>query len=97
MLSLFEYYDLLNYVNVPTVFSDSMSSIQFLRNDLENTKTKHMRIKYCMARDWFLKGCFVIEKIPTTHTTADIFTKWFPRDCILIIVLECLPFRVMLF
>uniref|UniRef100_T1IS24 Reverse transcriptase Ty1/copia-type domain-containing protein n=1 Tax=Strigamia maritima TaxID=126957 RepID=T1IS24_STRMM len=52
MSSLFEYYDLLNYVNVPTVFSDSMSSIQFLRNDLENTKTKHMRIKYCMARDW---------------------------------------------
>uniref|UniRef100_T1IS34 Copia protein n=1 Tax=Strigamia maritima TaxID=126957 RepID=T1IS34_STRMM len=80
MSSLFEYYDLLNYVNVPTVFSDSMSSIQFLRNDLENTKTKHMRIKYCMARDWFLKSYFVIEKIPTTHNTADIFTKWLPGD-----------------
>uniref|UniRef100_T1IKL8 Reverse transcriptase Ty1/copia-type domain-containing protein n=1 Tax=Strigamia maritima TaxID=126957 RepID=T1IKL8_STRMM len=58
MSSLFEYYDLLGYVNVPTVFSDSMSSIQFMRNDLENTKTKHMRIKYCMARDWFIKGYF---------------------------------------
>uniref|UniRef100_T1J9M3 MBD domain-containing protein n=1 Tax=Strigamia maritima TaxID=126957 RepID=T1J9M3_STRMM len=80
MSSLFEYYDLLGYVNVPTVFSDSMSSIQFMRNDLENTKTKHMRIKYCMARDWFIKGYFVIEKIPTSHNTADIFTKWLPGD-----------------
>uniref|UniRef100_T1J6U1 Uncharacterized protein n=1 Tax=Strigamia maritima TaxID=126957 RepID=T1J6U1_STRMM len=71
MSSMFEYYILLNYVNVPKVFSDSMSSIQFMQNDLENTKTKHLRIKYCMHVIGLQKNIYS-RKIHTIHNTADI-------------------------
>uniref|UniRef100_T1IH74 MBD domain-containing protein n=1 Tax=Strigamia maritima TaxID=126957 RepID=T1IH74_STRMM len=41
--NLFENVPLLDYENYPVVLSDSISSIQFMTNDVENTRTKHIR------------------------------------------------------
>uniref|UniRef100_T1IQ60 Copia protein n=1 Tax=Strigamia maritima TaxID=126957 RepID=T1IQ60_STRMM len=78
--NLFESCLLFDYVNVPTIHSDSISSIQFATNDLENSKTKHIRIKYWFLRDWFEKGYFKLNKVPGQVNIADIFTKFLSSE-----------------
>uniref|UniRef100_T1IRD0 CCHC-type domain-containing protein n=1 Tax=Strigamia maritima TaxID=126957 RepID=T1IRD0_STRMM len=63
-------------VNTPIVDSDSLSSIQFVTNDVENTKTKHIRIRYHFYRDWFEREYFKLMKVLGKWNAADIFTKW---------------------
>uniref|UniRef100_T1J6S3 RNase H type-1 domain-containing protein n=1 Tax=Strigamia maritima TaxID=126957 RepID=T1J6S3_STRMM len=73
---MFENCTLFSKVNTPIVHSDSLSSIQFATNDVENTKTKHIRICYHFLRNWFEREYFKLMKVPGKRNEADIFTKW---------------------
>uniref|UniRef100_T1IM77 RNase H type-1 domain-containing protein n=1 Tax=Strigamia maritima TaxID=126957 RepID=T1IM77_STRMM len=73
---MFENCTLFSKVNTPIVHSDSLSSIQFATNDVENTKTKNIRIRYHFLRDWFEREYFKLMKVPEKWNAADIFTKW---------------------
>uniref|UniRef100_T1ILJ9 Reverse transcriptase Ty1/copia-type domain-containing protein n=1 Tax=Strigamia maritima TaxID=126957 RepID=T1ILJ9_STRMM len=78
--SIFENCPLFGYVNVSTVFSDSMAAINFTNNDIENTKTRHIRIRYYFLRDWFEKNYFALAKVPGSWNVSDLFTKWVSGD-----------------
>uniref|UniRef100_T1JMZ2 MBD domain-containing protein n=1 Tax=Strigamia maritima TaxID=126957 RepID=T1JMZ2_STRMM len=42
-----------DYVSKPCIFADALSSIQFTTNDVENTRTKHIRVKFHWLRGMF--------------------------------------------
>uniref|UniRef100_T1ILY0 RNase H type-1 domain-containing protein n=1 Tax=Strigamia maritima TaxID=126957 RepID=T1ILY0_STRMM len=73
---IFEKISLLNCVNRLVFHSDSLASIQFTRNDVEKTRSKHIRVKYAIIREYYEEGLFSLSKIPTEWNVADIFTKW---------------------
>uniref|UniRef100_T1IVY9 CCHC-type domain-containing protein n=1 Tax=Strigamia maritima TaxID=126957 RepID=T1IVY9_STRMM len=77
---IFENCALFNRVNIPVIHSDSISSIQFATNDIENTKTKHIRIQYHFLRNWFEREYFKLAKVPGEYNIADIFTKWLSNE-----------------
>uniref|UniRef100_T1IHB9 MBD domain-containing protein n=1 Tax=Strigamia maritima TaxID=126957 RepID=T1IHB9_STRMM len=72
---MFENCTLFSKINTPIMHSDSLSSIQFTTNDVENTKTKHIRIRYHFLRDWFKHEYFKLMKVPGKWNAAYIFTK----------------------
>uniref|UniRef100_T1IHQ7 CCHC-type domain-containing protein n=1 Tax=Strigamia maritima TaxID=126957 RepID=T1IHQ7_STRMM len=74
--TIFENCILFNRTNVPAIYTDSLSSIQFASNDIENVKTKHIRIRYYFLRDWYERDYFKLYKVPSETNIADIFTKW---------------------
>uniref|UniRef100_T1IRA5 Reverse transcriptase Ty1/copia-type domain-containing protein n=1 Tax=Strigamia maritima TaxID=126957 RepID=T1IRA5_STRMM len=76
LCSVFDMCPIFNYVVTPIVYSDAMSSVQFTQNDVENSRTKHIRVKYHWLRKWHRKGFFNVLKIPGEINVADIFTKW---------------------
>jgi hypothetical protein len=60
----------------PVIYSDSLATVHFTKNQVENNRTKHIDIKYHFLRDWHSKGYFRIESVPGKLNIADIFTKW---------------------
>uniref|UniRef100_T1IJT9 Uncharacterized protein n=1 Tax=Strigamia maritima TaxID=126957 RepID=T1IJT9_STRMM len=46
LCSVFDMCPIFNYVVTPIVYLDAMSSVQFTQNDVENSRTKHIRVKY---------------------------------------------------
>jgi hypothetical protein len=60
----------------PVLFSDSISAIHFTKNEVKNSRSKHIDIKYYFCRDWFNRNYFSIQMVPSQANIADIFTKW---------------------
>ena len=61
--------------NLPTVFSDSLSAINYSKNQMETSGTKHIDIRYNFVKDWLLKGYFQLKPVAGKLNIADIFTK----------------------
>uniref|UniRef100_T1IZD6 Reverse transcriptase Ty1/copia-type domain-containing protein n=1 Tax=Strigamia maritima TaxID=126957 RepID=T1IZD6_STRMM len=76
LCSVFKSCHLFNYRSIPVIYSDEMSSIQFTTNDVENSRTKHIRVKYHWLREWYDRERFDLHMIPGDLNVADIFTKW---------------------
>ena len=64
-----------NLLNIPTVFSDSLSAINYSKNQMETSNTKHIEIRFNFVKDWLLKGYFELKSVPGNQNIADIFTK----------------------
>ena len=64
-----------NLSNLPTVFSDSLSAINYSKNQMETSGTKHIEIRYNFVKDWLLKGYFSLKPVAGKLNIADIFTK----------------------
>ena len=60
----------------PVVYTDSQSAIYFVKNEVENNRSKHIDLKFHFIRDWINKGFFELKNISTKVNVADIFTKW---------------------
>ena len=65
----------LNISNVPMVFSDSLSAINFCRNQMETNSTKHIEIRYHFVKDWLAKNYFTLKPVAGKLNIADVFTK----------------------
>ena len=61
--------------NVPVVFSDSLDAINFSKNQMETSATKHIDIRYHFVKDWLAKGFFKLKSVPGKDNIADVFTK----------------------
>uniref|UniRef100_T1JD93 MBD domain-containing protein n=1 Tax=Strigamia maritima TaxID=126957 RepID=T1JD93_STRMM len=67
--NIFKELPLLCYDNIPDVKSDSLTSIQFMQNDIENSKTKHIRM-VVVAVVMCLIYCLVFVTWHSHMTTA---------------------------
>ena len=70
-----EFKPVANFNHVPSVFSDSLSAINYSKNQMETSNTKHIEIRYNFVKDWLIKGYFVLKPIPGKLNIADVFTK----------------------
>ena len=64
-----------NLSNVPTIFSDSLSAINYSKNQMETSNTKHIEIRFNFVKDWLLKNYFQLKPVAGKQNIADIFTK----------------------
>jgi hypothetical protein len=68
--------EILNYnVCQPILYSDSQSAIYYSKNNLENTRNKHIDIRYHFVKDLLQLNKFNILKIPGDCNIADLLTK----------------------
>uniref|UniRef100_T1IGT7 MBD domain-containing protein n=1 Tax=Strigamia maritima TaxID=126957 RepID=T1IGT7_STRMM len=77
---IFENCEIFNGVSIPTVYVDASAAIQFTQNEVENSKTKHIRVKYHWLREWYCDHLFKLCKISGLMNVADVFTKWLPDE-----------------
>lgn len=54
---------------------DNTSAFKLIKNPIQNSKTKHIVIKYYFIRDHAQKGDIVLEFVSTDLQLLDIFTK----------------------
>jgi hypothetical protein len=59
----------------PCLLADNQASIDFVKNPLENYRTKHIDIKLFFIRDFVYKKFFKIKYIQSKRNLADVFTK----------------------
>ena len=62
------------------VYYDNSSAIDISKNPIQDSKTKHIEIKYHFIRDLVERKIVVPEYIPTECQNADIFTKPLDRS-----------------
>jgi len=73
---IFRYFELVkDLTNLPTVFSNSLSAINYSKNQMEINSTKHIDIRYHFVKDWLLKGYFQLKAVAGKLNIADVFTK----------------------
>lgn len=63
-----------------TIFCDNTSVINFSKNPVMHSKTKHIFIKYHYLREEVQEKKVVLEYISSKEQLVDIFTKPLPRD-----------------
>ena len=54
---------------------DNLGSLDLVRNEVSNDRSKHIDIKHHFIRDKYREGLINITHIPTNENVADIFTK----------------------
>ena len=63
-------------VTPATIYQNNMSTIALVRNGkCNNSRTRHMAIRYFFVADKVKDGEVAIEYLPTGHMIADILTK----------------------
>jgi hypothetical protein len=67
-------------VSVPmSIKYDNQGAGYLAQNEINNTRSKHIDIRYHHLRDLIQLGLFKLDYVSTTINTADIFTKSLPR------------------
>lgn len=61
---------------------DNKSAIDFTRNKIERSRTKHIDIAYHITREMHEKGLIELKYIPSGDNVADILTKPLPHTVI---------------
>ena len=61
------------------VFEDNKSCIEIATNHKTRPRTKHLSVRLHHFRSFVQQRLIVIQHVPTTQQTADIFTKPLPR------------------
>lgn len=60
------------------VHLDNVGAMYVAQNSVNNSRTKHIDIRYHMVRDWVAKGFFKLMHVPSVDNVADVFTKALP-------------------
>ena len=63
---------------VETTYIDNIGAGFIAQNDVNNSKTKHIDIRYHLVRDWIAKGTIELYHVDSKDNRADIFTKALP-------------------
>lgn len=63
----------------PEVYCDNQSTVMFTRNCIENSRSKHIDLRYHFAREKLEQGLFTLKYVATRENLADIFTKQLPK------------------
>ncbi|KAJ9546819.1 hypothetical protein OSB04_019362 [Centaurea solstitialis] len=63
-----------NFNHIP-IYCDSKSAIAITCNPVQQTRTKHIDIRYHFIKDHVEKGKIEIYFVNTEHQLADLFTK----------------------
>ena len=63
---------------VETAYIDNIGAGFIAQNDVNNSKTKHIDIRYHLVRDWIAKGTIELYHVDSKDNRADIFTKALP-------------------
>lgn len=63
----------------PSVYCDNQATIMFTRNNVENSRSKHIDLRYHFVREKLEEGLFSLRYVTTKENLADIFTKILPR------------------
>lgn len=61
------------------LFCDNQAAINFSKSPIENSRTKHIDIKYHFLRNLVLDNLFSLKYVNTKVNYADIFTKPLPK------------------
>ena len=64
----------------PVIYVDNQAAIDFVRNPIENTRTKHIDIRYHFIRSWYNLSYFKLLGVRTEFNIADIFTKFLSKE-----------------
>ena len=59
---------------------DNTSAINFTKNPILHSRTKHIEIRHHFIRDHVQKSDCVLEFVETNKQLADIFTKPLPKE-----------------
>ena len=62
------------------VYCDNSSAINISKNPVQQSKTKHIEIRYHFIRDFVERKIVCLEYIPTEWQNADLFTKPLDRS-----------------
>ena len=62
------------------IYCDSTSTINYSKNHVLHSKTKHIAIKYYVLRERVLEKEIILEYINTKEKIVNIFTKELPMD-----------------
>ena len=62
-------------VDIPVLYEDNQSCIQYLKNNSSSNRVKHIDIKYCYINDVLNRREFALTYCPTSENLADVFTK----------------------
>lgn len=58
-----------------TFLCDNQSAMCFAKNAVENSRSKHIDIKYHYVRNLVLENCFRMQYVPSERNVADGFPK----------------------
>ena len=70
----------MGYHKTLVVYCDNSSAIDFFKNPVQHSKTKHIEIRYHFIKNLVERKIVVLEYIPTVRQNADIFTKPLDRS-----------------
>lgn len=73
----------LNLFNVDlgakVLYCDNLAAIDFSNSPIENSRTKHIHVKYLFLRNLVFERTFILKYICSKRNLADIFTKALPK------------------
>ncbi|GBN80378.1 Retrovirus-related Pol polyprotein from transposon TNT 1-94 [Araneus ventricosus] len=75
---IFKEFEILNVIktNVTSyLFCDNQAAIDFSKSPVENSRTKHIDVKYHFIRNLVFEKLFILKYINTKLNFADLFTK----------------------
>jgi len=59
---------------------DNTSAISFIKTDQNNSRTRHIDIRFHFVKEYVEQGDLLVKHIPTNDQLADILTKNLPTD-----------------
>lgn len=62
-----------------TLYCDNQAAINFSKSPIENSRTKHIDIKYHFLRNLVIENLFNLKYVNTKLNFADLFTKPLPK------------------
>ena len=62
------------------LYCDNSSVIDIFKNPVQNSRTKHIEIRYHFIRDLVERKNVTLEYVPTERQNADIFTRPLDRS-----------------
>ncbi|GJT07347.1 retrovirus-related pol polyprotein from transposon TNT 1-94 [Tanacetum coccineum] len=62
------------------IMCDNKGAIDLIKNPVQHSRTKHIKIRHHFLRDNVQKGHISIEKVPSVDNIADILTKPLKRE-----------------
>ena len=62
-------------LQLPTLFADNLSTIEFTRSPVENRRSKHINVKLFFICEWFFEEKFNLIYVPSKFYLANPFTK----------------------
>ena len=66
--------------DIMVAYCDNSSAIDISKNPVQNSKTKHIEIRYHFIRDLVERKIVYLKYIPTEHQNADSITKPLDRS-----------------